>query len=41
MAVVAPMLVVRTERGDDMFMTSLARHAQQVIDLEARSCCPS
>jgi hypothetical protein len=35
MAVVSPMLVVRTERGDDMFMTSLARHAQQVLDLEA------
>jgi len=35
MAVVSPMLVVRTERGDDMFMTSLARHAQQVIDLDA------
>ena len=25
----------RTERGDDMFMTSLARHAQQVLDLDA------
>jgi hypothetical protein len=35
MAVVAPMLVVRTARGDDMFMTALARHAQQVLDLEA------
>jgi hypothetical protein len=35
MAVVAPMLVVRTERGDDMFMTSLARHAQQILDLNA------
>jgi Phosphotransferase enzyme family len=35
MAVVAPMVVVRTERGDDMFMTSLARHAQQVLDLDA------
>jgi hypothetical protein len=35
MAVIAPMLVVRTERGDDMFMTSLARHAQQTLDLEA------
>ena len=35
MAVVSPMLVVRTERGDDMFMTSLARHSQQVIDLDA------
>ena len=35
MAVIAPMLVVRTERGDDMFMTSLARHAQQILDLRA------
>jgi hypothetical protein len=35
MAVIAPMLVVRTERGDDMFMTSIARHAQQTIELEA------
>jgi hypothetical protein len=35
MAVVAPMVVVRTERGDEMFMTSLARHAQQVLDLDA------
>ena len=35
MAVVASMLVARTERGDDMFMTSLARHAQQILDLEA------
>jgi Ser/Thr protein kinase RdoA (MazF antagonist) len=35
MAVIASMLVVRTKRGDDMFMTSLARHAQQIIDLEA------
>jgi hypothetical protein len=35
MAVAASMLVVRTERGDDMFMTSLSRHAQQVLDLEA------
>jgi hypothetical protein len=35
MAVAASLLVVRTERGDDMFMTSLARHAQQVLDLEA------
>lgn len=35
MAVGASMLVVRTERGDDMFMTSLARGAQQVLDLDA------
>jgi hypothetical protein len=41
MAVVASMLVVRTERGDDMFMTSLARHAQQVLDLEAESLLPA
>ena len=35
MSVIAPMLVVRTDRGDDMFMTSLARHAQQILDLQA------
>jgi aminoglycoside phosphotransferase (APT) family kinase protein len=35
MSVIAPMLVVRTERGDVMFMTSLARYAQQIIDLRA------
>jgi thiamine kinase-like enzyme len=35
MAVIASMLVVRTKRGDDMFMTSLARHAQQILDLQA------
>lgn len=35
MAVGASMLVVRTERGDDMFMTALARGAQQVLDLDA------
>lgn len=33
MAVAASMLVVRTQRGDDMFMTSLARSAQHVLDL--------
>jgi hypothetical protein len=41
MAVIAPMLVVRTERGDDMFMTSIARHAQQIIDLRAEELLPS
>jgi Ecdysteroid kinase-like family len=35
MAILGSMLVVRTERGDDMFMTSLARHAEQILDLEA------
>lgn len=41
MAVISPMLVVRTERGDDMFMTSMARHAQQVIDLRAEELLSS
>jgi hypothetical protein len=41
MAVIAPMLVVRTERGDDMFMTSMARHAQQVIDLRSEDLLSS
>ncbi len=40
--VVAPaMLVVRTDRGDEMFMTSLERFAQQAIDLEAVDLLPS
>lgn len=33
--VAAAMLVVQTERGDEMFMTMLARHAQHVLDLES------
>jgi Phosphotransferase enzyme family/SCP-2 sterol transfer family len=37
MAVGAPMVVTQTERGDDMFMTMLARHVQQVIDLDSLS----
>ena len=35
MAVGASMLVKQTERGDRMFLTSVTRHAQQSIDLEA------
>ncbi|GAB3378264.1 DUF7064 domain-containing protein [Lysobacter fragariae] len=35
MAVAAPMLVAQTERGDQMFMTMLARHCQQAIDLDS------
>lgn len=35
MAVIASILVVRTERGDDMFMVMAHRHGQQAIDLEA------
>ncbi len=30
----APMMVKRTERGDDLFVTSVTRYAQQAIDLE-------
>ena len=35
MAIVASMLVERTERGDEMFMTMLARHSQHALDLDA------
>src|SRR6202035_1189744 len=35
MAIVASMLVERTERGDEMFMAMLARHSQQALDLDA------
>ncbi len=35
MAVGASMMVRQTERGDRMFTTSVRRHAQQAIDLEA------
>lgn len=35
MAIGASMLVKRTERGDQMFLTSTRRHAQHAIDLEA------
>jgi hypothetical protein len=41
MAIISPMLVERTERGDDMFMTVLARHAQQVLDLDALAVLPA
>jgi hypothetical protein len=34
------MVVVRTERGDDMFMTWLARSAQQALDLDALELLP-
>jgi aminoglycoside phosphotransferase (APT) family kinase protein len=35
MALAASMLVVQTERGDEMFLTMLRRHGAQIIDLEA------
>ena len=38
-AVVASMIVVQTERGDDMFMAMASRHAQQVLDLDAEALC--
>lgn len=41
MAIVASMLVERTERGDEMFMTTLARHAQHALDLDALALLPA
>ncbi|HEX8086453.1 MAG TPA: phosphotransferase [Solirubrobacteraceae bacterium] len=41
MAIVSPMLVERTERGDDMFMTVLARHCEQVLDTRALDVLPA
>jgi hypothetical protein len=41
MTVVASMVVARTDRGDDMFMTWLERNAQQVLDLEALDLLPA
>jgi hypothetical protein len=35
MAVIASMIVGRTDRGDDMFMAMATRHAQQALDLDA------
>ena len=41
MAIIAPMLVERTERGDEMFMTMLARHSQHALDLGAEELLPA
>jgi hypothetical protein len=41
MAIVASMLVERTERGDEMFMAMLARHSQQALDLAAEELLPA
>lgn len=35
MAIAASMLVERTERGDQMFLTMAARHAEHALDLDA------
>jgi hypothetical protein len=40
MAIVSPMLVARTDRGDDMFMTMIERHCEQVLDLDALALLP-
>jgi hypothetical protein len=40
MAIVSSMLVERTERGDEMFMTMLRRHSQHVLDTGALATLP-
>jgi Ecdysteroid kinase-like family len=40
MAIVSSMLVERTERGDDMFVVMLSRHAQHVLDSGALAALP-
>ena len=35
MAIVAAMVVQRTDRGDLMFLTSTTRHAQHALDVDA------
>ena len=41
MSIGASMLVQRTDRGDDMFVTSVARYAQQALDLDALDALPT
>jgi hypothetical protein len=41
MTIVSPMLVERTDRGDQMFMTMLERHCQHVIDTDALAILPA
>ncbi|GFG54919.1 phosphotransferase [Mycolicibacterium agri] len=40
MAIVSSMLVERTGRGDEMFMTMLRRHCQHVLDTDALATLP-
>jgi Ecdysteroid kinase-like family len=40
MTVGPAVIVERTERGDEMFLTTLARYAQQVLDLDALELLP-
>lgn len=41
MAIVSPMLVARTDRGDQMFMAMIERHCQHVIDTDALAVLPA
>lgn len=41
MAIVSSMLVERTERGDQMFMTMLQRHCDHVLDTDALATLPN
>jgi Phosphotransferase enzyme family len=41
MTVGPAMLVERTERGDEMFVVTLARYAQQILDLDALELLPA
>ncbi|RAV07575.1 phosphotransferase [Mycolicibacterium sp. GF69] len=40
MAIISSMLVERTDRGDEMFMTMLQRHCEHVLDVDALSTLP-
>ncbi|BCI53197.1 phosphotransferase [Mycolicibacterium litorale] len=40
MAIVSSMLVARTDRGDEMFMTMLRRHCTHVLDTDALAALP-
>jgi hypothetical protein len=41
MAIVSPMLVERTDRGDEMFMSMMERNAQHVLDTDALAVLPA
>ncbi|MBO0866321.1 MAG: phosphotransferase, partial [Mycobacterium sp.] len=41
MAIVSSILVERTERGDEMFMTLLQRHCEHVLDTDALALLPA
>ncbi len=40
MAIISPMLVERTERGDQMFLTMMERHSSHVLDTGALDALP-